>query len=182
MEPAMIPAKSFLNTGGYRRLPLPFLIMALCLVLSGAAIVGCKDDDNPVKPNTPSDPIEASVHSKINAYRASQGLGELTFDDYIAEVARAHSTNMAKGTVPFGHDGASDRWKAIQNRIVGALAYGENVAMNRGYTDPASIAVQGWLNSPGHKANIVGDYNMTGIGVAKSADESYYLTQIFIKK
>jgi len=53
--------------------------------------------------------------------------------------------------------------------------------MNWGSTDPVGVAVSGWLNSTGHRNNIEGNYDLTGVGVAKSSDGKYYLTQMFAK-
>lgn len=85
---------------------------------------------------------------------------------------------MANGTVPFGHTGFSERVRAIGIPYRGA---GENVAYNQGYSDPATIAVQGWLKSPGHLANIKGNYDKTGIGVASNSKGAIYFTQIFLR-
>jgi uncharacterized protein YkwD len=39
-----------------------------------------------------------------------------------------------------------------------------------------------WMNSPGHRANILSpSYNQIGVGVAKAANGTYYWTQMFIK-
>jgi uncharacterized protein YkwD len=45
----------------------------------------------------------------------------------------------------------------------------------------AKEVVEGWLNSPGHKRNIEGDFTLTGIGVAKNNKGIIYYTQIFTK-
>ena len=45
----------------------------------------------------------------------------------------------------------------------------------------AEGVVKMWLNSQGHRENIEGDYNMTGIGISKSADGTPYFTEIFIR-
>ena len=58
----------------------------------------------------------------------------------------------------------------------------ENVAFNKGYIQPDATAVKGWLDSPGHHQNILGRYNLTGIGVAQNAKGEYYFTQIFVRK
>lgn len=125
--------------------------------------------------------IEKAVHTQVNQYRASQGLPALTLDSRISEQARLHSQNMASGAVPFGHDGFQQRIQAIA-KVIPYSAAAENVAYNQGYSDPATQAVQGWLKSPGHLANIKGNYGLTGIGVAKKANGAYYFTQIFIRK
>lgn len=125
--------------------------------------------------------IEQAIHTQINDYRTKKGLLKLTLDERISNIARTHSQNMANGTVPFGHNGFSDRVKVIATMIPYSSA-AENVAYNMGYSDPATKAVQGWLNSTGHRQNIEGNYNLTGIGVAKNAKGEYYFTQIFIRR
>ncbi|MEH1889706.1 MAG: CAP domain-containing protein [Nostoc sp.] len=122
--------------------------------------------------------LEQSVFNQINNYRASQGLPTLTRNSAIENQARIHSQNMANGTVPFGHTGFSERVRAIG---IPYRAAGENVAYNQGYSDPATIAVQGWLKSPGHLANIKGNYDKTGIGVASNSRGEIYFTQIFLR-
>ncbi len=129
-------------------------------------------------PSTNNAGIEQSVHNQINQYRVSQGLPALTRNDAIDNQARIHSKNMANGTVAFGHTGFSQRVKAIGIPYSGA---GENVAYNQGFSDPATKAVEGWLKSPGHLANIRGNYNKTGIGVAITSSGKVYLTQIFLR-
>lgn len=124
--------------------------------------------------------VEQEVQKQINQYRAKQGLAELTLNNSISEQARKHSQNMASGAVGFSHDGFEERVEAIATKI-SYTSSAENVAYNQGYTDPATKAVKGWLNSPGHLQNIEGNYNQTGIGVAKNAQGEYYFTQIFIR-
>ena len=125
--------------------------------------------------------MEQSVHQQINQYRKSKNLPPLTFDATIAQQARNHSEAMARGQVPFSHNGFESRVEAIAKSI-GYRSAGENVAYNMGYSKPDQQAVEGWLKSPGHYKNIVGDFNLTGIGITKNAKGEYYFTQIFIKR
>lgn len=120
------------------------------------------------------------VHQKINQYRQSLDLDPLSLNDQISQQAEAHSQDMAQQKVKFGHRGFASRIKALANDISYRSA-AENVAYNQGYGDPAEQAVTGWLKSKGHRKNIVGNYNLTGIGVAKNQQGEYYFTQIFIK-
>ncbi|MEH1951610.1 MAG: CAP domain-containing protein [Nostoc sp.] len=122
--------------------------------------------------------LEQSIFNQINNYRASQGLPALTRNSAIDNQVRLHSKNMANGTVSFGHSGFSERLNATG---VAYRSAAENVAYNQGYDDPATKAVQGWLKSPGHLANIRGNYNLTGIGVAKNSQGVIYFTQMFIR-
>jgi uncharacterized protein YkwD len=88
---------------------------------------------------------------------------------------------MAHGVVPFGHDGFIDRFNLIRMAIPSLSLMGENVALNRGFSNPGQKAVDSWLASPGHLDNIVGDYNLSGVGVAVNSKGEYYFTQIFVK-
>jgi uncharacterized protein YkwD len=51
-----------------------------------------------------------------------------------------------------------------------------------GFADPVTQAVEGWIDSPGHHANIKGNFDLTGIGVVKNEQGEYYLTQLFVKR
>jgi uncharacterized protein YkwD len=124
--------------------------------------------------------LEQSINTQINQYRQSRNLPPLTLDSRISEQARAHSQAMANSGV-LSHDGFDQRVKAIA-RLITYRGAAENVAYNQGYSNPGEQAVQGWIKSPGHQKNMVGDYDLTGIGVAKNAKGEYYFTQIFIKR
>lgn len=123
--------------------------------------------------------LERSVHEQINQYRRSKGLPVLTLNPTISQQSLQHSQAMANGRVPFSHNGFEQRVQTIQ-RTIPLRGAAENVAYNKGYKDPAQQAVQGWLKSPGHLKNIVGNYNLTGIGVARNAKGEYYFTQVFV--
>ncbi|AKG20408.1 CAP domain-containing protein [Calothrix sp. 336/3] len=122
--------------------------------------------------------IENSVHQQINQLRSSQSLPPLTRNSAIDNQARIHSQNMASGKVPFNHTGFSQR---IQATRISYSSAAENIARNSGYSDPATQAVQGWRFSSGHFQNIRGNYNLTGIGVARNNKGEYFFTQIFIR-
>jgi uncharacterized protein YkwD len=76
-----------------------------------------------------------------------------------------------------GHDGSgpAQRIRAAGYQITGAWA--ENIA--RGYPSPAAV-MDGWLNSPGHRANIVNcSLRAIGVGVVRSTGGRLYWTQDF---
>jgi len=132
-------------------------------------------------PGGSSDPdarsLEQAVYEKINAYRVRNGLGELRWNDRVAAQARKHSVAMARGERAFGHSGFSERVKATGLQFTSAA---ENVGQNQGFDDPAGQAVEGWLHSHGHRTNIEGSFNLTGVGVARSRNGTFFFTQIFI--
>ncbi|PPS46072.1 serine protease [Chroococcidiopsis sp. TS-821] len=124
--------------------------------------------------------LEQSIHRQINEYRRSRNLPPLTLDSRISAQALAHSQVMASGKVSFSHDGFEQRVQVIR-RTIPYRAAAENIACNQGYSNPDVQAVQGWINSPGHRVNIEGQYDLTGIGISRNAKGEYYFTQIFIR-
>ncbi|MBW4466110.1 MAG: CAP domain-containing protein [Pegethrix bostrychoides GSE-TBD4-15B] len=124
--------------------------------------------------------LEKSVFRQINRYRQQQGLAALSTNSSITRQARRHSQDMANSG-DISHDGFEGRVKTI-GKTIRYRSAAENVAYNFGFESPGAQAVTGWLNSPGHLDNIVGNFNLTGIGVAKNSRGEYYFTQIFIKR
>ncbi|MEG5044929.1 CAP domain-containing protein [Microcoleus sp. B4-C1] len=122
--------------------------------------------------------LEKAVNQQINQYRASKKLPPLSVDPRITQIARIHSEDMAKGKVSFSHDGFEGRAKAI---TIPYQSVAENLAYNMGYSDPVRNAVEGWIKSDGHRKNMEGQFNVTGIGVAKNAKGEYYFTQLFVR-
>lgn len=122
--------------------------------------------------------LEELVLEKINQYRQSRGLPALALNRVMTTLAREHTDNMAEGIVPFSHDGFLQRARTIWRETC-QTRMAENVAWVDGGSDPAEIAVQGWINSPGHHRNITGNYDTTGIGAARDANGRIYFTQLF---
>jgi len=155
------------------------LMLVLPFIL-GLAIFGCQGAKSKGEAETPHllNDVEQKTFEEINNYRLSKGLQPLSLDRRIVEQARQHSQNMADKKVPFSHEGFEERVAAIN--IPRSYA-AENVAYNQGYSDPAARAVEGWIQSQGHRRNIEGDFDLTGVGAVKSADGTWYFTQIFIR-
>ena len=74
-----------------------------------------------------------------------------------------------------GHDGFHGRSEKVNFY---KMSFSENVAMNAGQFDPVACAVQGWINSPGHRKNMLGSNNVCGVSVYCNFGE-YYFTQLF---
>jgi uncharacterized protein YkwD len=122
--------------------------------------------------------LKTGILKLVNKHRTDMGLSPLKMNDVIEKAATKHSGNMASQKIPFGHEGFDERMKGISQQLGGATGWAENVAMG---AETAEQAVDMWLHSAGHKKNIEGDYNLTGIGIAKNAQGQLYYTQIFIK-
>lgn len=119
---------------------------------------------------------EQEVVRLVNEIRRSYGLKELKLNWQLSRVARYKSQDMVDNRY-FSHTSPTygspfDMIKAFNVRFNYA---GENIAM--GYSTPAAV-VNGWMNSPGHRANIL-NVNFTEIGVGYVAN-GHYWTQMFI--
>jgi len=127
--------------------------------------------------NSPDTKMANDILSYVNAYRQKKGLPALTMNAVITAQAQQHSENMAAHKTAFGHNGFQGRMSRISSQLGGANATAENVAF--GNMDAKQV-VDTWLTSPGHKRNIEGPYNLTGIGIASDGKGNLYFTQIFI--
>jgi uncharacterized protein YkwD len=125
--------------------------------------------------------VERETFSLVNQYRKASQLPPLAWDGEIAQVARAHSKDMATGEVDFGHDGFSERISRLKASMAGLWGAGENVFMTGNLDQVARVAVEQWLRSPHHLKNIRGDYNYSGLGVWQDKAGAIYFTQIFVK-
>jgi len=124
------------------------------------------------------DMMGRKILTKTNEYRKSQGLRPLRWSQALCVVAMPHSKRMLSGKVPFGHDGFDKRVSGYTFKTSDAA---ENVAWNENADDVAKMTVDGWIDSEGHRKNMLGDYSYCGIGVAKKKGK-YYITQLFAKK
>lgn len=116
-----------------------------------------------------------------NDFREERNIqGKLEWSDTMYIFACQHSLNMSEKTVPFGHHGFEDR---VSNFPFTSYRSAENVFTCKGHqrNKVAELAVQGWINSPGHCANLLGDYNACAIGVCQMKGE-YYFTQLFAQR
>lgn len=164
---------------------IPFFVLAVLSLLSCSRYTAPVYTDNrPVERNTtinnaPGRNMEESILYYVNVYRRSHGLGSLQPLDVASQQAFNHSRNMATGRTAFGHDGFSTRVDNVRNAVGFVSAAAENVAYGN---MSAKEVVDGWLHSSGHRKNIEGNYNQTGIGISQDRQGVLYFTQLFIRK
>lgn len=129
------------------------------------------------KPGTQSISLESEVVRLVNIEREKEGLEPLVEDTKLSNGALKKSEDMGKNNY-FDHYSPNygspfDMMKkfGIQYSIAG-----ENIAM--GYPTAESV-VEGWMDSPGHRANIMNpNFRKIGIGLYKSNRTNYW-TQLF---
>lgn len=121
---------------------------------------------------------EQEVIRLVNEIRAENGLKALTHDWELSRVARYKSQDM-KDNKYFSHTSPvyGSPFQMIRNFGISFRSAGENIA--KGYASPQAV-VNGWMNSSGHRANIL-NANFTHIGVGYVSGGNYW-TQMFISK
>ena len=129
--------------------------------------------------------IERRAFDRTNDERAKIGLPRLVWDSELCRMARIHSENMARLGF-FAHETPEGMRLKERARSMGIQHFrviAENIAYNKGYDDPGAFAVERWMISAGHRANIlyVG-FQASAIGSYVSKDGSVYLTQVFINR
>ena len=150
--------------------------------------------------------LEKQIHTLINRQRQKHSLPQLAWDEALAGIGRKHSKDMALRNYfdhfsPEGHN-FSYRYQRegyqCSVRVGNTIYLGaENIALNNQYASVTTVngeafydwssqdqiaetTVQGWMNSPGHRKNILMPHRRhEGIGVAFGPDGKIYITQNF---
>jgi len=123
---------------------------------------------------------EQEVFNLINKQRTQNGLPALIIDDEVQNVARIKAKDMVDNNY-FSHTSPTygSPFDMLKSFGVSYKSAGENIAGN----STNSGAVNAWMNSAGHKANILSNsYNYTGIGVVSSPKYGKMYVQMFIGK
>jgi uncharacterized protein YkwD len=125
--------------------------------------------------------FEQRIFQAINQVRQESKLPPLKWHAKMAEVARSHSRRMTTKRF-FSHE--DPEFGGPGNRLSAAgIAWqlcGENIFQEFGEADPVRAAVRGWMQSSGHRKNILTrGFTDSGIGVAMGHDGAYTITQMF---
>ena len=133
----------------------------------------------PQTPTQTPQELAAEVVRLVNVERAKQGLSPLGTYDSLTEAAEIRAPELL---TLFSHDRpdgtkcftAMDKTGAKKN----AYTYGENIAAGNA---TAAATVEQWMNSPGHRANILNkDFTHIGVGYAKGGSYGHYWVQMFV--
>ena len=164
----------------------------LSTVLSSSPTVGAPKIGSSLEQNDARlTKLELAMMDMINAERAKAGLGELKWNNDLANVSRAHAAEMRDKSY-FSHDSPTpgltthlDRYRAAGHTSPRIIA--ENIF--RAWGSPKQVQLsdvqgghQALMNSPGHRANILyRDVTQIGIGIAVSAKGDLWITQMFLR-
>jgi len=161
------------------------LLRVLLLVAIVFTMNSCSPDssENPTSPASTQKAMpytynqsEIEAMALINSYRVSIGLNELQQINHISYKSEEHDNYMITNNV-VNHDDFVARSENIM-KVLGAKSVSENIAYN--YNSPQA-ALDAWLKSPSHKANIEGNFTHFGLSIRVSAEGKKYYTNIFVK-
>ncbi|MGZ8794045.1 MAG: CAP domain-containing protein [Gaiellaceae bacterium] len=132
---------------------------------------------------TPRQDLTARVVELVNQHRASMGLSQLTVSTTLTNASIWKARHMARYVYMAHNDPAPPVARTTSERLAACgypsttSGWGENIAY--GYAT-ADAVMQGWLNSPGHRANIErASFRSLGVGAAASSTGRIYWAQAF---
>lgn len=130
----------------------------------------------PVANNSSVQDIERQVVVLVNQARKERGLGELKLNEELSNVARVKANDMAKNHY-FDHNSPTygSPFDMMKQFGISYRTAGENIAMGQ---TTAQQVFDGWMNSEGHRANILNP-NFKEIGMGYTSNGNYW-SQMFI--
>lgn len=140
------------------------------------------EPDNIPSASEPAQPIEWNVFTDevirlVNVERANVGLPPLVKNEKACQAAEKRAAEIG---ISFSHTRPDGRacYTILDDMGIGYVTCGENIASGH---PTAAAVVRGWMNSPGHRANILNeDYAEIGVGVW-SVDGILHWTQLFLR-
>ena len=129
--------------------------------------------------------VETAIFNKVNEERAKAGVPTLTYNTVMQKYARIKSQDMGDNNY-FSHEDLNGNLITTQmkNDGVSYKAWGENIAYIGGNVSADALAEQfmtNWMNSSGHRANILStNFSSIGVGVYKIGNK-VYATQEFYR-
>lgn len=164
---------------GTRNSIIAFLFIPLLFACNRAIPASTTSETETEAESFNADKLTRDILYHVNVYRQKKGLAALKTLSIADDQATVHSRNMALKKTAFSHNGFEERIAIISKSAGTMTAAAENVAYGN---LTASAVVKGWINSPGHRKNIEGNYTLTGIGVYRDRKGVVFFTQLFMRK
>ncbi len=123
-----------------------------------------------IEQEKPDSTLAQQVLSIVNAERVKYGLSALTYDSTLAKAADIRAKEIR---TLFSHTRPDGRscFTVLDEVGYSYRSAGENIAYGQ---RSASEVMNAWMNSEGHRANILGNYDYIGIGVYESGGTIYW--------
>ncbi len=165
---------------------MPFSVLAICLAAACDGSGGSMSNEPstptvtsaaappPTVPTPVETPPTGDFGSMLNAVRASNGAGSVTYDARLGAAAAGHANDMLRNGF-FSHTGSNG--SSVGDRVTAAgyqwRTVGENIA--RGQPDEEAV-LQAWVNSPGHQRNNVNPaFEDFALAKAGSGSQQYWV-------
>lgn len=123
--------------------------------------------------------VQQQILTLVNVERKKANLQPLTLNSQLGQAAQNHTNDMVSKRY-FSHTSPSGGTMTSRVNATGYVysTIGENIAAG---SSTANATMTQWMNSPGHRANILNPkFRELGVGYAPSNDQyRYYWTQVF---
>eukprot|EP00929_Paragymnodinium_shiwhaense_P027156 TRINITY_DN15_c1_g3_i1.p1 TRINITY_DN15_c1_g3~~TRINITY_DN15_c1_g3_i1.p1 ORF type:complete len:255 (+),score=39.74 TRINITY_DN15_c1_g3_i1:183-947(+) len=121
--------------------------------------------------------LEVEILELTNHVRVQNGLPSLQWHQNLADIAKSHAAAVADGRAPFSHAGAKQRFASCTTKCVNVA---ENLARSDGFgrNSLAEATVSSWCESQGHRRNLLGPFDVCGVGWAASDSGVIFVTQL----
>ena len=131
--------------------------------------------------------FRSEILEEVNVARRAQGAPQLLEDAALAAAASDFALELARRR-RLSHESDRPGRRTMAERLDSAgaahwIGAGENLAAVHS-TEPRLVEtiVQGWLDSPGHRRNLLEPtYTRAGTGVARGADGYWYIAQVYVQ-
>lgn len=151
---------------------------------SVVTVLCCLSIVSTVRPDGVSNQIERTIYELSNQSRQQNGAPMLAYDEKLAAAAREHSADMAELDF-FDHTNPKPNkarpWDRVVQKGVDPRRVAENIYWAKGHPQSkiATLAVSEWMESPGHRQNLLEPRNgRVGIGVSYK-NKAFWITQDF---
>jgi uncharacterized protein YkwD len=160
-----------------------FRFVAIGFFLTFLSSCSSEDNSNETEAKLPIvtvydySPMELETMALINNYRVNVGLNALEKINHVSHKSEEHDEYMIANNVVNHNDFVARSENII--KALGALRVSENIAYNY---NSAQGAFDAWMNSPGHRENIEGDFTHFGLAIRENpVNGRKYYTNIFVK-
>jgi hypothetical protein len=133
----------------------------------------------------PNPELVAALHVAADEARAAHGAQATAWDEGLARAARQHAAELASRNV-LDHQGLDPDRRTVADRLarVGSpyATHAENLAAVPASLDAVRATIDGWLDSPGHRANLLApDFDRVGYGTALGVNGTVFVTQVLAR-
>jgi uncharacterized protein YkwD len=162
------------------RVPALCFVLGACSTLAVPTTTGGSGASSPTTTTPSSSSVATDIVRYTNEHRARNGLPAFVSSPRLMQAAQLHAQQMAQYQ-RMDHAISGAQYPTLQSRLEAVSYPYRNAAENVGWnSQSAQSAVTGWMNSPGHRANIL-DPALSEIGAAmvRSAKGEPYWIQVF---